>query len=153
MNTLTLTSSGVFPEILEKIDQPYAEGIGETGMLVTAVLPDGIHEILLRDFTVAWKNHVLFIPRGFVTDYASVPRFFQRLIPQRGKYSPAAVIHDFLYWTGIYSRAESDKIAFLELSRRLGVGFLDRVILYLGVRIGGWVAWRMYRKSKKVSAY
>ena len=35
------------------------------------------------------------VPRGFQTDLASVPRLFTWLIPKHGKYSIAAVVHDY----------------------------------------------------------
>lgn len=34
--------------------------------------------------------------KGYRTDFASVPRFFWRILPPHGKYAPAAVIHDWL---------------------------------------------------------
>jgi hypothetical protein len=36
------------------------------------------------------------VPAGFITDGASVPRIFWPLFPTWGKYSRAAVIHDYL---------------------------------------------------------
>jgi hypothetical protein len=36
------------------------------------------------------------VPAGFETDGASVPRLFWALLPTWGKYSRAAVIHDYL---------------------------------------------------------
>ncbi len=36
------------------------------------------------------------VPAGFETDGASVPRFFWAVLPTWGKYSRAAVIHDYL---------------------------------------------------------
>lgn len=36
------------------------------------------------------------VPAGFVTDGASVPRAFWALLPVWGRYSRAAVVHDYL---------------------------------------------------------
>jgi hypothetical protein len=127
--------SGVRPDILEMIDTPLAPGIGTSGWPRTCPLPDGVHEILLDDFVFEWRGKRYVIPRGFVTDYASVPRFFQRLVPQRGKYSPAALIHDFFYWSGLVSKAEADA-ALYEISGELGVCWADRQLLLRGVQLG-----------------
>jgi len=40
------------------------------------------------------------IPKGFVTDYASVPRYLWWLYPPVGGYDDAAVVHDYLYECG-----------------------------------------------------
>lgn len=36
------------------------------------------------------------VPRGFVTDLASVPRLFWMALPPCGNYTPAAVVHDYI---------------------------------------------------------
>lgn len=90
------------------------------------------------------------IPSGFVTDFASVPRIFWSIIPPDGKYSQAAVLHDYLYsrmgevehgdYTQVYTRKECDKI-FLEAMKVLGVGWLKRRVMYRAVRIWGFIPW------------
>ncbi len=54
-------------------------------------------------------------PRGFVTDLASIPRLFWSVLAPDDQYAYAAVIHDWLYWTGQYrgqplSRRSADAI-------------------------------------------
>lgn len=148
INPYAITSSGISPELLDAAHEPYAPGIGEDGWLKTACLPDGVYEILLEDFTFESQGHAFTVPRGFVTDYASIPRFFHRILPQRGRYNPAAVAHDFLYWSGVLSKDDADEVLY-DLSERLGVGWFDRHAIYRGVRIGGWVAWNKYRKAER----
>jgi hypothetical protein len=144
---MKITSSGVFPDLLNKARLAYAPGIGG-GWLQTAILPDGVHEILLEEFRFTWCNRLFIVPKAFVTDFASVPRFFHRILPQRGRYSPAAVAHDWLYWSGRLSRKQADKVLY-DLARRLKVRWIDRQLLYWGVRLGGWVAWNAYREQQK----
>ena len=43
------------------------------------------------------QNIVVQVPKGFVTDGASIPRIFWVYLPRHGKYTKAAVVHDFLY--------------------------------------------------------
>jgi len=86
-------------------------------------------------------EHSLLIraPKGFVTDFASVPWFARRLIPRTGKYNGAAIIHDFLYRCTTMPRAICDDI-FLEAMKDLRVATWRRNLMYAGVRIGGGAA-------------
>src|SRR3954454_19309299 len=38
------------------------------------------------------------VPKGFVTDLASIPQLFCSILPPTGRYSYPAIVHDFLYW-------------------------------------------------------
>lgn len=85
------------------------------------------------------------VPKGFETDFASVPRYLWAFFPPDGQYSQAAVTHDFLYqkmkdltWVGPKrSRKECDQI-FLEAMKELGVGVWKRQVMYRAVRLFGW---------------
>ena len=60
------------------------------------------------------------VPKGFRTDYASVPRIFRNIINSYGKHGRAAVVHDWLYSNQCkidVTREEADKI-FLEIIKR-----------------------------------
>lgn len=82
------------------------------------------------------------VPVGFITDYASVPRwipFAQMILAGKGK--RAAVIHDWLYSGGLVNgraltRKECDDI-FAEALRATGYGWLVTNMMYSGVRVGG----------------
>lgn len=91
----------------------------------------------------------LTVPQGFVTDFASIPRYLWWLWPpQGGLYDKAAVIHDFLYRRHFahIGRVIADAI-FLDAMITLGVPRVQRTCLYLGVRAGGWWTYRQYRKA------
>ena len=80
---------------------------------------------------------VISIPDGFVTDFASTPRLLWSLLPPTGPYGKASVVHDALYRRpGLATRAQADAVL-LEAQTVLGVGFLTRWAIYLGVRVGG----------------
>ena len=87
----------------------------------------------------------MIIPKGFVTDFASVPRFFWRLLPPLGRYNLASLVHDFLYRTGDCTRAQADMI-FYDLMEYLGVSYPVRLVMWLGVRVGGGRVWARYRE-------
>ena len=97
----------------------------EMTKLVTHPLYDGKRHELFQDYIYEVNGYRITVPKGFITDLASVPRSFWTIFPPFGKYTPAAVIHDFLYsehnTTGI-NRTLADKI-FLHIMRELNVGF------------------------------
>lgn len=58
----------------------------------------------------------IYVPEGFETNFASTPRIIWALFPPIGKWTQAAVLHDYLYAVGHktdISRKEADNI-FLE---------------------------------------
>lgn len=98
---------------------------------------------LERDFRVRMKLAGLWwivVPAGFVTDYASIPRFFWRILPPDGPYLEAAVVHDYLYSTDC-DRLLADAV-FRVLMKRLGIPWWKRVVMFYAVRIFGGLARR-----------
>lgn len=87
------------------------------------------------------------VPAGFKTDLASIPRPLWAVLPPVGAYDAAAVVHDYLYQHNGVSRADADAVL-LEAMRILGVRWTQRAAIYAGVRLGGWVAWRKYRRRE-----
>lgn len=112
------------------------------------VQPDGFHYKLLRPFTV--DDDVLrrlTAPAGMITDLGSIPRIFWNIVPPNGKPTDAYVIHDYLYATQRFTRAESDA-CLLRMMTSLGVSWIERWTIYTAVRMGGWIAWNNDTKSK-----
>jgi hypothetical protein len=84
------------------------------------------------------------VPKGFVTDFASIPRGLWNLFPCDGRHSPAAVIHDFLYSGTHTSRFLADAI-FREVMTELQVPRWRRDLMYFAVRLFGW---RCFKKPQ-----
>ena len=74
------------------------------------------------------------VPQGFITDLASIPRFLWTVWPPFGKYTSAAVLHDYLCESAWISRKDGDKI-FLEAMEHSDVPALKRWCIYLAVRL------------------
>jgi hypothetical protein len=126
--------------------------IGVNESLQVELLPGGRSVRLIKNFSVTLAvGRKITVPAGFKTDFASVPRLFWRIIPPWGRYSAAAVVHDYLYETNSVDRAEADQI-FLELMKRLGVPLWKRQLMYRAVRIGGWLPWKKYHPKKSCHA-
>lgn len=107
-------------------------------------LPDGRNWELEGNFVycvdAASDGDTLIIPKGFVTDLASVPRIFWNIYPPFGKYTEAAVIHDYGYrfagayigGSHLYTKKEVDNL-FRDAMKLCGVGVFSRFILYQAV--------------------
>ena len=77
---------------------------------------------------------IVSVPKGFVTDFASVPRILWPIFPPAGPWCEAAVVHDYLCCTGTCSRFLADAI-FREAMYQLGVPIWRRVAMYYAVRV------------------
>lgn len=83
---------------------------------------------------------VVTVPKGFISDFATIPWPASMLIPKSGLYNQAAVLHDYLYWIQIFSRYKSD-LFFLRGMEVLNVNEFKRKLMYSQVRMWGWKYW------------
>lgn len=126
------TSDARFP--IDPPPAPFVRGFADkSNWMLQSPL---IHEI--------GKNNRYFIivPRGFVTDFASIPQPLPilRATISIGRYGNAAVVHDYLYWRQDCTREQSDKILEIAMAET-GVSFLERQLIYQSVRQFGQSAW------------
>lgn len=87
---------------------------------------------------------------GYVTDFASVPKWLWSFFPPIGKYNRAALIHDYLYdlqfrqaeWGETKARVFADQ-QFLYFANTVHPkGYIRHYIMYKMVRWFGRRAWR-----------
>jgi hypothetical protein len=82
------------------------------------------------------------VPKGFVTDFASIPQpFWSMGLSPYGQYGRAAVVHDFLYWTQACTRPQSDRLLLIAM-KESSVALFDESMIYEGVNVGGEPAWK-----------
>jgi hypothetical protein len=105
--------------------------------------------VLTSDWPVLIEEGRLIVPKGFITDGASVPRLLW-IIPgfgneELGMSGPTA--HDAVY-QGIIgrdcpklTRCRTDQL-FRTLMRTDGVGKIRACVAWAAVRLFGWLAWR-----------
>lgn len=135
------------------------------GRLKVILLDDKVHPSLrggrtlwaLTEALVYWPSNghePIVVPRGFVTDLASIPRPLWGWLPPDGPWAKAAVVHDFLYYTqgtGVwkchestlrrtYDRDEADWIL-RDAQKDRNVGIVSRNLIWLGVHLGGQHGW------------
>jgi len=90
------------------------------------------------------STNVIYVPEGFLTDFASIPRVFWIWLPPDGIYTQAAVLHDYLYNTKMFERKTCDKI-FKEAMTILKVDKFNKYMIYKAVRWFGWIPWNKKR--------
>lgn len=116
-----------------------------TNKLIVEPLDNGKYKII-KQFTYHVGQYPsdlkIVVPEGFVTDFASIPRILHIFFPPHGKYTKAAIIHDFLYDTGS-DKALSDKI-FKEAMLVLSVPLWQANLFYHAVKLFG-------RPKKKIN--
>lgn len=88
------------------------------------------------------------VPNGFVTDLASVPRLFWQVLPPQGRYGPAAILHDWLYWQQATTREVADQV-FLTVMEELEVPSAKRRAMWASVRVFGGLYWDMNFKEQR----
>lgn len=98
---------------------------------------------LLEDFRCYYKSKLITVPKGFITDGISAPKFAWPIIGPYGPAFPAALVHDWLFspFNTEYDWKTSNWM-FLELMKEAGVGFVMRWTIYSAVVAGSYPIWR-----------
>lgn len=98
---------------------------------VKIILPEGkldkTRYILLDDFEFSG----VLVPKGFITDGATIPRIFWPILPPVHRYFPAAIVHDFCL------TQTSRKLADLEFKialKKLNISKFRRILMHSAVR-------------------
>jgi hypothetical protein len=100
--------------------------------------------VLMKDlsYRIGSSTFIITVPKGFVTDFASIPEvFWSADLSPNGKYSKAAIVHDYLYWTQGCTREQADNLLDIAM-KESNVSFVTRSGVYGGVRLGGSSAWQ-----------
>ncbi len=90
---------------------------------------------LVFESAVLGRNIV--VPKGFVTDFASVPRLPFAYLVAGGHAEAPAVIHDYLYRRGGSTRAQADAV-FREAMAADDQPWWRRNLMWAAVRLFGW---------------
>ncbi|HYG61757.1 MAG TPA: DUF1353 domain-containing protein [Thermoanaerobaculia bacterium] len=93
------------------------------------------------------SEEIITVPKGFVTDLASIPRFFWATFPKTGQYMSAAILHDYLYWDQRCTREQADRIFDIEM-KSYGVNDTARTLIFSAVSELGASAWQANGAAK-----
>ena len=102
---------------------------------------DGSRWQLVEPLSYAGQRETFVVPAGFTTDFASVPQALTWLVPRYGRYTKAAILHDYLW--GLCRKGQFDWADADGLLRRamceLDVPFLRRWLMWGAVRLAAIV--------------
>jgi len=115
-------------------------------------MPHGFFRIATPMRVVMNDGSIFDVPKGFITDFASSRVGRWNFLGVDAAQSMSAILHDYLYKTGIVSKHKAD-LYFQEglLSDSENVSWWDRWKGYWGVRLFGGFAWRAHRKADKLN--
>ena len=94
--------------------------------------------------------HIVIVPRGFITDFASMPqplRALRDLMPSTDRYGVPALVHDYLYWRQDCTREQADNIMEIAL-KEAGVSVLERKLVREGLRQFGQASWDTNKRAR-----
>ncbi|MDK3255875.1 DUF1353 domain-containing protein [Blastococcus capsensis] len=112
----------------------------EVGDVVVRTLDDE-HWAVVEPLVYRGTRDRFVVPAGFRTDFATVPRVVVWLVPRFGRYTAAAILHDWFVTVGIESGVvtarEADGV-FRRVMRESGVPVVRRWLMWTGVRWGAF---------------
>lgn len=104
----------------------------------------GFNFYLEREYWICYerdgKEVEYTVPKGYGTDLASVPALF-RWLASKVDAIEASIIHDHAYEFKTIPRKEADEL-FHAIMEASGKSWFKRNLMWLGVRVGGWVVYR-----------
>ena len=84
------------------------------------------------------RDDTFTVPKGYMTDFATVPNFLLWVVDKTGPYTAAAVVHDWLITSEIPAKRvtsrDTDGI-FRRIMREEGTPFVTRWIMWAAVRL------------------
>jgi hypothetical protein len=127
------------------VTSPLRPGFEPPDDIVVTIRADGLYTLTDAMIYRGSKGDRITVPRYFVTDMASVPRFLSALVPIAGVHNRAAILHDLncVRLAQAYRAGESAAInavdtdgLFRQCLRLLGVRPFRRTLYWVGVRWG-----------------
>jgi hypothetical protein len=95
--------------------------------------------VITEDYYYCYPQtrQVIRVPRGFETDFASIPYWVSAVFNPIGDDAEAAVVHDWLYAVGEKDQREQADSIFLYAMQQAHVPPLQSKMMYEAVRAGG----------------
>lgn len=112
-------------------------------------------KIWVLDYPLVYESDLLgtiAVPKGFETDFASVPRVPIAYTLFGDRAHREAVIHDYLYRIDSIpesTKSQADNV-FLEAMTVRGKSWFVRKMMYWGVCLGGGSSWHKRRVAEKL---
>lgn len=113
---------------------------------------------VVKDFKFELSGNKYVIPKGFIFDGASIPKYFAMWLSPVGVLLIGGLVHDYLYRyalllrqdkktaSGDFHQKDCDKI-FRDINIEINGFFVLNYVAYFALRLGGWLAWNGLRKK------
>lgn len=110
---------------------------------------------LLKELKIQLSNNdIIIIPKGFIWDLSSTPRFLWWLLPPDGDFDLAYLLHDYLWIekkSHNYTRKFTDDEMYkwtkkINGTNKVSLRNIDNFVRYWAVRIFGSLVWKSYIK-------
>ena len=112
---------------------------------------------LTKDFVYKIDRRLFVVPKGFIFDGASVPKFFRSWLSPMGVLLIGGLIHDYgyKYETLLYNNMKNTNgkksqrwmdQTFRDINIDVNGFFVMNYVAYYGLRLAGWLAWNGHRK-------
>ena len=110
--------------------------------------------VLTQPFIVSVDDEVYNVPRGFVTDGASVPRLLYPICsPVAGPFGQGAIVHDWFYSVDgpDIGRLKADLVLYA-MGRFRGAKLGESQLVKSGVNLFGWMSYKKGRDKMTFSS-
>ncbi len=104
--------------------------------------------LLLEDYSYLWNGRLISIPKHFLFDGASIPRFAWAVTysPFDPHIATAALIHDWIYCTHIWNRYDADAL-FKHVCLEHGANWIKVQAMHRTLRMVGGLPWKVSKKD------
>ena len=113
---------------------------------------------LTKDFQYSIDDEEFVIPKGFVFDGASVPKFFRSWLSPMGVLLIGGLVHDYGYKYQTLLKKDKKQNNGLKTQKEMDITFRDinisvngfktiNYLSYWALRLGGFFAWKGHRKN------
>lgn len=110
--------------------------------LVVSPVADGIHWKLFQNFELMDdKLGMVIVPKGFLTDFGSIPMLIRNIISPTGKGVWGFTVHDWFYGTQTIARQDADRLL-LRILEFCGESTVESSIIFDALQLAGEIAWR-----------
>jgi hypothetical protein len=108
----------------------------------------GLGDGELEGFSVSADGTRVTVPKGFTTDFSSIPAF-ARALYRFDSVDLAGCCHDYAYYVGV-PRPEADEIwRLVAISGTRRVSRFRGRLGWIALRLGGWPAYRSHAKRRR----
>lgn len=125
---------------------PDKDQVLKRGLIDPYMTAEHDNEWVVIEEYIFWSKRLqapIVVPRWFLTDLASIPKFLRMFISVNERHRIASLPHDYGYRMIINKKTPTNRhmwdLVFRDFCIQQGVSRTKAYIMYMGVRLGGWL--------------